>query len=202
MVLAWTAGQPRGNPLKPRSGSDGFVCGLPQARQIVRMSEAGSPEKVFRSWATMGHEPLTANRCCHEGRTSPSMVCRLRCFGARRHGPKRMQPPGCHPPRPFHESDVSARFGGAVAERLHATGRRWEKSRRRLFLRGVHFLRAREGPPLRATEDRSGTGSAARRLPASGSRAACWAAPISAPDARAAGESPRSGGRRRAASKG
>src|SRR5690606_3954319 len=38
------------------------------------------------------------------------------------------------PQRPFHESDAPARSGGAVAERLHATGRRWEKSRRRLLL--------------------------------------------------------------------
>jgi len=46
-----------------------------------------------------------------------------------------------------HESDAFARLGGADAERLHATGRRWEKSRRRLFLDGTREAEPRHSFP-------------------------------------------------------
>ena len=121
-------------PPEPRAGNDGFDCGSPQAGPGRPDVRSGTADDAFdRRGANPGHEPLTASRCCHEGRSSPSMARRLRRFGARRQAGNGMQPPGCD----RHGRSMKATLSPAPAERLRnavmGTGRRREKSRRRLF---------------------------------------------------------------------
>jgi len=85
----------------------------------------------------------TAGRCCHEGRARPSMVRWTQPLRDAQARSRKRVPCGMRDLRPSTEGQcgVQSLQGFWRARRPELTGRRWEKSRRRLFSFGAKNAR-------------------------------------------------------------